>query len=97
MSARLIPPISELTQPYWDATARGELVMQFCKLCSQGIFPPRAHCPGCGASNLQWQTLSGKGTIYSYTVAHRPPHPVFRRPVPDGDCSGRTCRRPAHV
>jgi uncharacterized protein len=26
--------------------------------------------------------VSGKGTVYSYTVAHRPPHPVFAEQCP---------------
>jgi uncharacterized OB-fold protein len=24
-----------------------------------------------------WQPVSGKGVIYTYTIAHRPPHPVL--------------------
>ncbi len=82
MSARLIPASTKLTQPYWDATRRGELVIQFCQACSQSTFPPRAHCPDCGSSKLQWRQVSGKGTIYSYTIAHRPPHPVFADQCP---------------
>lgn len=82
MSTRLIPAKSELTQPYWDAADRGELVMQFCASCRQSTFPPRAHCPDCGSSELKWQAVSGKGTIYSYTIAHRPPHPVFADQCP---------------
>ena len=77
MSARLIPPVSELTQPYWDAASEHQLVMQYCDSCAQHIFPPRAHCPTCGCGALLWSAVSGKGTVYSYTVAHRPPHPVF--------------------
>ena len=77
MSARLIPPVSELTQPYWDAARRGELVVQRCASCDRWSFPPRANCPGCGSADLSWRPVSGKGTVYSYTVAHRPPHPVF--------------------
>ncbi|MFP6802430.1 MAG: Zn-ribbon domain-containing OB-fold protein [Pseudomonadales bacterium] len=82
MSARLIPASTELTQPYWDAARQGELVMQFCPSCSQSTFPPRAHCPDCGSSDLKWQAVSGRGTIYSYTIAHRPPHPVFADQCP---------------
>ena len=82
MSARLIPAPTELTQPYWDAAGRGELVMQFCPSCNQSTFPPRAHCPDCGSSELEWQAVSGRGTIYSYTIAHRPAHPVFADQCP---------------
>lgn len=82
MSARPIPPMTDLTQPYWDAARRQELVVQHCESCDHRPFPPRAHCPACGSATLTWRTVSGKGTVYSYTVAHRPPHPVFAEQCP---------------
>jgi uncharacterized OB-fold protein len=45
-------------------------------------FPPRAHCPSCGAAELRWQPVSGVGTVYSFTVVHRPPHAVFAEQCP---------------
>ena len=82
MSARLIPPTSELTQPYWDAARRQELVIQRCDGCEHWLFPPRAHCPACGSGRLVWRPVSGRGSVYSFTVAHRPPHPVFAEQCP---------------
>lgn len=82
MSARLIPPTTDLTAPYWQAAQRDELVTQQCDACELRIFPPRAHCPECGAQALTWQPVSGLGTVYTYTVAHRPPHPVFAEQCP---------------
>ena len=46
------------------------------------MFPPRAHCPGCGAPELTWKPVSGLGRIHSYTVAHRAPHPAFAAQLP---------------
>jgi len=82
MSARLIPPSTELTQPYWDATRREQLVIQQCGDCADRIFPPRARCPNCGSAQLEWQPVSGRGVIYTYTVAHRAPHPVLAEQCP---------------
>jgi uncharacterized OB-fold protein len=82
MSARPIPPTSELTAPYWDAARRGELVVQRCEACEARPFPPRARCPRCGADTLAWAPVSGHGTVYSFTVAHRAPHPVFAAQLP---------------
>lgn len=82
MSARLVPPSSDLTQPYWEAARRSELVVQQCEACQHLSFPPRAHCPDCGSAALAWRPVSGRGTVYSYTVAHRPPHPVFADQCP---------------
>ncbi len=82
MSTRLIPPRTESTQPYWDAAARGELVVQQCGACNFHVFPPRANCPACGSSELSWKPVTGQGTIYTYTVAHRAPHPVLAEQCP---------------
>ena len=82
MSVRLIPPTSPTTQPYWDGAARGELMLQQCASCGHRPFPPHANCERCGSSDLIWQAASGTGTIYTYTVSYRPPHPVFRDQTP---------------
>jgi uncharacterized OB-fold protein len=82
MSTRPIPPTSELTQPYWDAARRGEMAVQRCDGCGHRPFPPRATCPRCGAAPLSWAPVSGRAIVYSYTVAHRPPHPAFAAQVP---------------
>ncbi|MDA1074406.1 MAG: Zn-ribbon domain-containing OB-fold protein [Proteobacteria bacterium] len=82
MSARLIPPSSELTQPYWRAARADELAVQFCQHCDQHSFPPRAHCPQCGSAELEWRTVSGRGSVYTFTIAYRPPHPVFSEHCP---------------
>lgn len=31
----------------------------------------------CGASDLRWVRASGRGTVFTYTVAFRPTHPAF--------------------
>ena len=82
MSTRLIPPISPLTEPYWDAARDGQLLVQQCGACKAWSFPARANCPHCGASELSWQAAAGTATVYSYTVAHRPPHPVLAGQCP---------------
>ncbi len=82
MSVRLIPPNSELTQPYWDAAREEKLVIQQCNRCNHRLFPPAAHCPKCGAAELAWTPVSGKGVVYTCTVAHRPPHPVLAAQCP---------------
>ena len=34
---------------------------------------PRNTCPHCMAVDIAWVTATGEGTLYSYTVIHRPP------------------------
>ncbi len=59
------------SRPYWEGLANGELRIQRCKTCAQAIFYPRAMCPHCHSDQLEWIVASGKGTIYTYTVAHQ--------------------------
>jgi len=35
------------------------------------VFYPRALCPHCFSDQLSWITATGRGVIYSYTVAHQ--------------------------
>ncbi len=82
MSARLIPPKSPFTEPYWEAAAKGELLIQKCSACQHAQFPPRKHCENCGSAHVAWVASSGNGVIYTFTIARRPPHPVFAEQVP---------------
>ena len=59
------------SRPYWEGLAQGELRIQHCNACSEAVFYPRSICPHCHADSLSWIVTSGKGTIYSYTVAHQ--------------------------
>lgn len=69
-------PASQIAQdsdsrPYWEGLALGELRIQRCDSCSRAVFYPRSLCPHCFSDQLSWIVASGKGTIYSYTVAHQ--------------------------
>ncbi len=59
------------SRPYWEGLAQGELRIQRCKSCARAVFYPRALCPHCHSDQLEWIVASGKGTIYTYTVAHQ--------------------------
>src|SRR6188472_1515456 len=79
---RPLPVPDALTAPYWKAVQEGRLDLPRCIDCSRFHFYPRATCPHCGSAKLEWQTVAGKGTVYSYTVVHRPPSPAFAAEVP---------------
>ena len=59
------------TQPFWDATARHALVAARCAGCGRFRMPPTPFCPHCQSQSIDWRTLSGRGTVYSYTVVER--------------------------
>jgi uncharacterized OB-fold protein len=68
---RPLPEITDLTRPFWTAAKNGELVMQRCKRCETLNFLPKPWCVECGGRELHWVVVSGKGTVYSFTVSYR--------------------------
>jgi uncharacterized protein len=51
----------------------GELRLQHCPGCARQIFYPRAVCPYCGGTSLEWRRASGAGTVYSTTIVRQRP------------------------
>ena len=56
------------TQPFWDALKNNTLLLPRCNSCTSVVWYPRAHCPVCFSTKLQWEEMSGRGTIYSYSI-----------------------------
>jgi uncharacterized protein len=56
------------TQAFWDATARGELLLRRCGGCGEAHYYPRTICPLCGSADTAWEQAAGAGTIYSFSV-----------------------------
>jgi uncharacterized protein len=77
--AKAVPVPTPETKPYWDGCAAGELRIQRCTDCAEPYFYPRPICPSCGSANVEWFTASGKATLYSYIINHRPA-PGFEAP-----------------
>jgi len=66
-----IPVPTPETRPFWEAARRHELCLPRCRTCDILIFFPRAVCPRCLGTELEWQRLSGRGTLHTFTVVHR--------------------------
>ena len=62
------PIVDSETRPFWEATARGKLLLPRCDACQTVIWYPRAFCPACGSDSVAWLEASGRGTIYSFTI-----------------------------
>jgi uncharacterized OB-fold protein len=43
---------------------------------------PRVRCPHCFSPDLTWHRVDPVGTIYAFTVTHRPTAPMFADDVP---------------
>ena len=82
VTAKPLPPITEVARPFWDGCAAGELRVQRCTRCGARQLPPRGRCVRCGANALEWVTEAALGTVHSFTVVHRAPSPAFRGDAP---------------
>lgn len=80
-SGRLAPAMNTDTQFFWDAAAAGRLVVQRCSACGLLRHPPGPACPFCHSLDWDVSEVSGRGTLYSYTVVHHPPAPGFDGPA----------------
>jgi uncharacterized OB-fold protein len=68
---RTAPTPTPESQPFWDACARHELIIQQCRSCDLFWFPPSNRCQHCWSGDFEWTPVSGRGEVYSFTVYHR--------------------------
>ncbi len=76
-----LPP-TEISRFYWDAARAHKLLIQRCDDCGHYIHWPQVSCPVCQSERLSPAEVSGKGTIYSFTIVHHLFHPAFADEVP---------------
>ena len=60
---RFIVPEDPRKEPY--------LIASKCGNCGKHFVPPRVICLNCGKQEMAPAALSGKGTVYSYTIVHQ--------------------------
>lgn len=68
--------------PFWEGSARGELLVQACGDCGRRRHPPRPMCPWCRSLADRWEPMSGRGTIWSFVVPHPPLLPAYAELAP---------------
>src|SRR5678815_2549718 len=62
------PSVSAETQAYWDAAAKGKLLVRKCTSCGELHHYPRMICPFCFSDKTEWIEGSGKGKVYSHST-----------------------------
>ena len=72
---------------FFDAAARGQLLIRRCGRCGRWLAPEAGTCYQCGAENPGWALASGHGTLVSWAVLHPRPSPSAQpaRPVTGDD------------
>jgi uncharacterized OB-fold protein len=77
--ARMMPKLNDHNRSFWTGGADGRLLIAWCPVCGRWVQPPAADCPDCGGA-LDARPVSGRGTVFTYTVNHQPFMPTV--PVP---------------
>jgi len=76
------PAADALTAPFWDGCREHRLVIQRCRACGHYLHLPKPVCRFCLSTDLGYEAVSGRATLYTYTVAVQPFHPYYADKVP---------------
>jgi uncharacterized OB-fold protein len=76
-----LPAPDVISAEYWSALSSGRLLVQHCPDCGHYQFYPRALCTSCGSEPV-FREVSGRGTVYTFTVIRQNGVPAFQSDVP---------------
>ena len=82
MTDRPLPEMQGNSKEFYEWCRRGDLRFQRCSDCQAWRHVPREMCAKCGSDEWKWVKSSGKGTVFTWTVAARAMHPAFVDAVP---------------
>lgn len=77
-----LPVRDDLNRAYWDGAQAEKLVILRCPDCQAYTHPPRAMCTTCWHEELVPTEVSGRGTLYSWSVMHSKGNPGFEDRLP---------------
>jgi uncharacterized OB-fold protein len=72
----------EPTREFWAGAACGELRITRCDACGRYVWYPQPPCRHCGATRLTWTAVSGRGTLFSWSVVRHAWIPQFAAQLP---------------
>jgi uncharacterized OB-fold protein len=77
-----LPTLTGLAGEFYGWCQKHELRFQRCRSCATWRHVPRELCASCGSWDWEWARSSGRGTVFTWTVAVRAMHPAFQDAVP---------------
>jgi uncharacterized OB-fold protein len=77
---RVLPRLTPETEFFWTSGKDGKLRFLRCTTCHYYVHPPSPICPRCLTKTLVPEAVSGRATVFSYTVNHQPWIPTFDPP-----------------
>jgi uncharacterized protein len=78
----IVPQIDDVNRPYWEGAKQGELRLQRCTSCNQLRYPISTVCPNCLSTELEWEAMSGRGTVYTFGVFRHTYNDAWSERVP---------------
>ena len=79
---RPLPLVDDASEGFWAAAREHRLAIQRCTACHRFNHAPSLACASCGSFDLAYADVSGKATLFSWTVIKEPPAPGFQGRVP---------------
>lgn len=74
-------PVPDLdSAPFWEGLRQHRLLILRCEGCRYWVHPPQASCPQCLGVRLSAEEVSGRGVVYSFTIANREFAPGVKPP-----------------
>jgi uncharacterized OB-fold protein len=80
MQVRPTPVLTERTRPFWTGGADGVLLIERCQTCGRYRHPPAPVCAECHGRELAPEAVSGRATVWSFTVNRYPWAPGIEPP-----------------
>ena len=78
----LLPLPDDVSAPFFEFCAAGELRIQRCAVCGLRRMPPLPRCAQCGSFEVEWEPMSGRGRVWSVVVVHPPLLPAYAAQAP---------------
>jgi uncharacterized OB-fold protein len=76
MTALSSPITDVVSDPFWQATQAGKLMIQRCPVTGRHQWYPRAHSIYAPGAVPEWVEASGRGTVFSFSTLHRGNGPI---------------------
>ncbi len=76
------PIIDDDSRNYWESAKNNKLVIQYSKNSDEYFLYSKQLINNIDDSEIEWKEVSGKGTIYSYSIIHVPAEPSFKEDTP---------------
>ena len=68
---RPVPEPDDASSFFWEGAKQGRLLVQHCDACDLYQYPPDVVCIHCQSSELTPAQVSGRGTLYTFSVVDR--------------------------